>query len=154
MGDYWDVIKIFGTAFGAIIVWILGSKVFESIAGKIIDRRFQRQDQRDAIHESNQTAQIEFDKLAFQRIVERLDKVENQLNEVRDKLSSQMERNARLEVENQHLKETNERQEIEIKDLRHREGILNQQITSLTNMVVKLQTELDQIKERENSKDK
>lgn len=139
---------------GEGLKWIVGTLVgllslLGSVLGvsKLLEMRAQRRyalaDKNNDIHQTNRAKEIEFDQFAFQKFAERLDKVESELKEVRDKLSSQMEKNARLEVENQHLKETNERQQQEIAELRQRETILQGQVNSLTNIVTKLQTELD-----------
>lgn len=144
---------------GEGLKWIVGTIVaILSLLGtglgisKLLEIRQQRRyalaDKNDEIHLSNQVAQIEFDKLAFVKVVERVDKLEAEVKELREKLSSQMERNARLEVENIHLKETNERQQQEIVELRNRETILQGQVNSLTNIVTKLQSELDELKRK------
>lgn len=110
-------------------------------------RRYALEDKNREIHLSNQVKQIEFDQYAFQKFSERLEKVENELSKVKDELSSQMAKNAQLETENKYLKETNERQEKELAELRRRETILNQQVSSLTSLVSKLQTEIDVLKQ-------
>jgi regulator of replication initiation timing len=118
-------------------------------AAKLIEnrqsRRYQIEDKNRDIHESNQGRQIDLDQAAFNAFAKRLETVERDLKEVNEKLGTAMERNARLEVENEHLKKTNDRQESELVDMRQRETILNQQVNSLTAIVVKLQTQIDNL---------
>jgi regulator of replication initiation timing len=140
--------------------WIVGTIVaILSLLGSVLgiskllelraQRRYTLQDKNNEIHQSNQAKQIEFDQFAFQKFAERLDKVEAELVMVREKLSSQMEKNARLEVENQHLKETNERQQQEIAELRNDRTILQGQVNSLTNLMISLQKEIEGLKKNE-----
>jgi len=140
-----------------IFKWIGGGVIaFLSLLGSVLgiaklleirqQRRYLLEDKTNDIHLSNQAKQIEFDQVVFQKFADRLEKVEAEVKELREKLSSQMERNARLEVENEHLKATNERQQSEIAELRKTETILQGQVASLTNLVTKLQTELEALK--------
>lgn len=150
IGEGWK--GIIGTAVGIL------SLILSSLGiSKLLELRQQRQyalaDKNADIHLSNQKASIDLDQFAFQKFAERLDKQElefkelrKELGEVRDKLSSQMERNARLEVENKHLNEEKTRQGEEIRKLRENERILQGQVNSLTNLVTRLQTELEELK--------
>ena len=132
---------------GGTLVGILGLIGFGKLAEMTLARIYKKKDDLAQIHESNQVAQIELDKLAFVKVIERVDKLEIEVKELREKLSSQMKKNARLEVENEHLKQTNERQQKEIENLRNREAVLQSQVNSLTNIVTKLQTELEMLKQ-------
>lgn len=138
---------------GEGLKWIIGTIV--SILGllgfgKLLELRHTRgnqlADRADEIHQTNQTKAIELDQFAFQKFAERLEKVEDELGDVRKELNSQMTQNARLEVENRHLKETNERQQREIAELLKRERILQDQVNTLTTTVTNLKIELSLMK--------
>jgi regulator of replication initiation timing len=118
-------------------------------AAKLIEnrqsRRYQIEDKNRDIHESNQGRQIDLDQAAFNAFAKRLETLEADVKDLNAKLAAAMEKSARLEVENKHLKETNERPEGEITNMRTRETILNQQVNSLTAIVVKLQMQIDNL---------
>jgi len=99
-GTLLALLSMLGSALGV-------SKLLEIRA----NRRYALADKNIEIHHSNRLKQIEFDQFAFQKFAERLEKVESELKEAREKLSSQMANNARLEAENKYLKETSARRE-------------------------------------------
>jgi len=134
-GTIITLLSMLGSALGV-------SKLLEIRA----NRHYLLADKNNEIHQSKQVKQIEFDQYAFQKFAERLEKVEAELKEAHEKLSSQTEKNARLEVENQHLGEISERQEKELAELHRRETTLNQQVSRLTSLVSKFQTGIDVLK--------
>ena len=142
------------TAFVGLLIAGLGLKKVTEITATYVAKK--KEDERSQ-HQSNQGKAIDFDQFAFNKFAERLDGVEKdnkelreELKDVREKLSSQKADNARLDEQNKYLKETNERQQEEIVELRGREVILNQQINSLTNIVIGLQKEIEALKRGEN----
>jgi regulator of replication initiation timing len=146
MDEWIGAIKFFGTAIGSVVVWLAGLKIWEMIAPKMLERRYARQDQQKQLHDTNEVANIDLDKFAFKTFYDEFRELKKEVGDIREKLSSQMEKNARLDVENKHLKETNERQQAEIGELRNDRTILQGQVNSLTNLVTRLQTELEDLK--------
>jgi regulator of replication initiation timing len=137
-----SLLKLVGSGFVTVFGFLGLGKLVELITRFFIARA----EKRAEIHQANQAKQIDFDQVAFQKIIERLDFAETQLREVGEKLSSQMIDNAKLEAENVHLKEAKSRQEKEIERLREKENELDHNITGRTGIVSRLRQNFEELK--------
>lgn len=136
---------IVGTVIG--ILATLGSVLGVS---KLVElrqtRRYSLADKNNEVHQTNQAADIDLDKTAFQAISERLQRLEDKFETLQDKHNSLMVQNATTEAENKHLTETVQRQEKEIDELQRDRRLLQDRVNSLTNLVGQLKTEIDTLK--------
>ena len=83
-----------------------------------LTRRFRKADQKEEMHVTVESKKIDADSDAFTHVINRLEKVEQWLKELQDKLATEMATNSRLEAENEALRKDNDRQQGEIERLR------------------------------------
>lgn len=114
--------------------------------GRIVEmlfaRFFARKDADKQIHATNQGKQIEAGMQAFNTWSERLDKVETKLEQVQEKLNSQLVANAELKAENKHCLDEKARQQGEIETLREENQKQELKIINLENELKRTRDDL------------
>ena len=134
----WEGLKwVVGTII-AILAAIGG--IFAS--GKIRElktgRKFTLQDEINELHESNAGKQIDATLATAENREKRLVRLEDKVDKLQDELNSQMKTNAKLDAENEHLKEQNKRQEAEMILIRAESAARQLRIEHLETEVARL----------------
>jgi len=114
-------------------------------------RRNELEDQDREDKKTNRAKEIDFDQYAFKEFTERVKKLEIKVEELQEKLNSQILQNAELKAENRYLKEIHATQKEEILLLRQKENDLKSQVSRLSGMVESLQREIEILKSRSDS---
>ncbi len=97
-------------------------------------RRTRKSDDKDA-------EQVKFDQTALQVFHDEIQELKSETRDIRGQLNSQLMLNQKLEIENKHLRDANERQETELTELRRRTRELSAQVLELTNIVSELRAQ-------------
>ena len=97
-------------------------------------------------HGAISTKMLDFDKVAFERMVVRQDTLESRLDKMRDDLSEQIAQNAKLTTENIHIKEANAELRQQNQTLRQSESDLKETVIRLQCQVEQLQKEVEDLK--------
>lgn len=133
--------------FGAGVISLGGLLGIGKLAQMGFARRWSRQDTQDKrandLHVTVESKKIDQDTHAFDHVMKRLEKVEDQLQEVQGKLSKEMADNSRCQAESEALKKDNARQELEIKRLRDRVHDLAEKVQVRDSQIVSFQNSLD-----------
>ena len=83
----------------------------------IYNRRSGKQDKQDELHETNRGKELDATSGFQDRLIKRVENLEDELGEMRTEQLEQIRTNTRLTVENENLRNENIRQEGEIKEL-------------------------------------
>lgn len=104
MENSYEFLKVVGGAVLAVLTYIGGSKIFEIL----VQRRLQKRDSNEQIHASNQGKQID-DLTAFRKeLMELIQKQDAKLERQQEKINGFVETNAQLKADNEILKAANE----------------------------------------------
>lgn len=109
-----------------------------------LTRRFRKADQKEEMHVTVESKKIDADSDAFTHVINRLEKVEQWLKELQDKLATEMATNSRLEAENEALRKDNDRQQGEIERLRARVHDLADKIQTRDAQIESFKRSLDE----------
>lgn len=131
---------------GGTIITLLGFLGIGKLAEMRAKRKYELQDVNHAIHETNQTKLIDSQTTFRQSFVDRLGKVETNLEKVQEKLNSQLVMNAELKAENKSLKDERERSNKEIDSLRETNNKQAIQIVNLENELHRTQDDVQKYK--------
>lgn len=138
----------FGGTIFAILTLLGAAKLLENRQA----RKYQKLDNAEQVHITNQAKQIDADSQFMQSLIKRVENLEREHKEMQNKLLDQAVTTARTEEENKHLKETNERQAQEIKELREDRRQMGLKIVNLENALQMTQSRLDAFMKEINGK--
>jgi predicted nucleic acid-binding Zn-ribbon protein len=137
---------------GGVVVSIVTVLGLGNLLLAVYNRVTGKNDKLQSLHESNQGKLIDADILFKQSFIDRLSRVEDKLDKAQSQLSEQLAMNADLLDQNKTLAETNALQAARIKSLEESERQLGDQIRTLTNTVIRLESEITTLQELHKAK--
>lgn len=134
-----------GTFIGGIIIAAISGG---SITGLFLTRRWKNQDRRTEIHESNHGKMIDADQEALRMFKERLETVEDRLEDLTESHTVLRLENERLKAEAKHTESENKRQDEEIQNLRRRNHDLSSELQKRDATIAALTTKIEELEKR------
>jgi predicted RNase H-like nuclease (RuvC/YqgF family) len=127
---------------GQIILAVGGVIGLGNLLNSAFQRYFVARDRKAAVHETNEERQLDYDEKFLTKLLHRVESLESELEVMRKEQLQQAKDNMRLELQNEHLKQENQRLECEITALQtnakqrlDRIQHLEAQVTELTAKV-------------------
>lgn len=135
--------QYFAGGAAALGGFIGAAKLFHLYVIRHWKRKDAKEDAVENLHVTVESKKIDQDSAAFDHVIKRLEKVEDQLQEVQGKLSQEMADNSRCQAEADALRKDNDRQQGEIERLRTRVHDLADKLQTRDGQLLSFQHSLD-----------